>query len=139
MGQITGFEIKHLFAYVQFGTSCISMYHVSIFSRNLGYVYLPPFPDSILGGPAQPGAGGDVRQDLWLLASRTEGPVLNWRPDNIFQTIRLPRLFTQSHKRHSSACLCICMSRWSVMRDKSQASIHTEQQPRHPQITCLNV
>lgn len=42
---------------------------------------LPPLQDSIQGRPHQRGARWDLRQDLTLLASRPEEPVLTWKPD----------------------------------------------------------
>ncbi|KAF3818605.1 hypothetical protein GH733_012022 [Mirounga leonina] len=75
-----------------------ALLYSQLFRKNLVINYMAKhephlMENSILVGPAQPGAGGDVRQDLRLLASKTEGPILTWRPDNIFQTARFPSYF----------------------------------------------
>ena len=62
--QVMGSEVKQLFAYVQFGESCIPM---------LSYLYIFKDPRlGVLASPsifhwgavAQPGAGGDVSQNI---------------------------------------------------------------------------
>ena len=55
-----GSEVKHVFAYMQLEVSGIPMLPCLYSLKEPGWVCLPPLSDSIPGGPAQPGTGGDV-------------------------------------------------------------------------------
>lgn len=116
IGQIMGYEVKHLFTSMAVWSELPSMLLCFYIFKETGLSEPTSPPGSHAQGSAQPGAGGNVRQDLYLLMSRTEGPVLTWRPDNIFlfffsdnifQITSLPRSFMQQepHKQHSLACL----------------------------------
>lgn len=62
IGQVTGFEIKHLLADVQFGASCISLLSFFCIFKEPGLCVSASPPGFHPGGPAQPGAGEDMRQ-----------------------------------------------------------------------------